>query len=101
MALFKDWDDLNVNGQMGDWCFFEGSDGLEYFGFRHPAPNNYAPEIAHEFRGELTHIPITIGMKKPNAWLWDGNRESPTISPSVDVVGVWHGFIRNGKLETA
>lgn len=30
-------------------------------------------------------------------WAWDGNRETPTFTPSIDCVGCWHGFIRNGR----
>lgn len=33
------------------------------------------------------------------SWEWDGNREAPTISPSVNCENVcgWHGWIRNGQ----
>jgi len=34
-------------------------------------------------------------------WEWDGIVDKPTISPSLDVKGIWHGFIRNGKLVEA
>ena len=30
-------------------------------------------------------------------WEWDGNRENPTFSPSINCGGCWHGFIRNGR----
>lgn len=37
------------------------------------------------------------------SWEWDGNREAPTISPSINCEGVrhcgWHGWIRNGVME--
>lgn len=104
MALRTDWDDLNKNGQLGDWCFFVGSDGDTYIAFRHPHPDekDFPPELLEIYRGEMSHVPITTGEKKQaRYWLWDGNREEPTISPSIDIVGVWHGFIRKGKLETA
>lgn len=29
-------------------------------------------------------------------WTWDGNRESPTFSPSIDCRGCSHGFIEHG-----
>lgn len=32
----------------------------------------------------------------PPAWHWDGNREAPTLSPSVHHVGHWHGWLRAG-----
>lgn len=30
-------------------------------------------------------------------WDWDGNRDKPTFSPSVNCVGCWHGYIRTGR----
>lgn len=34
-------------------------------------------------------------------WSWDGNREAPTITPSIlNLSTGWHGFMRAGKLES-
>jgi hypothetical protein len=30
------------------------------------------------------------------SWIWDGNREAPTLDPSVHHVGHWHGYLRAG-----
>lgn len=30
-------------------------------------------------------------------WDWDGKREAPTFSPSINCGGCWHGYIRNGR----
>lgn len=30
-------------------------------------------------------------------WTWDGNREKPTFSPSINCGSCWHGFIENGE----
>lgn len=30
-------------------------------------------------------------------WDWDGNREAPTFTPSINCTGCWHGFIENGR----
>lgn len=34
------------------------------------------------------------------SWEWDGNREAPTVSPSINCNGAagcgWHGWIRKG-----
>lgn len=35
----------------------------------------------------------------PN-WEWDGNEDKPTLTPSVHRVGSWHGFVRNGRMES-
>ena len=32
------------------------------------------------------------------SWEWDGNREKPTITPSINCANCWHGFIRNGTV---
>lgn len=34
------------------------------------------------------------------SWEWDGNREAPTFSPSIDCKGCWHGYIRAGRCVT-
>lgn len=101
--LRKDWNDLNENGLLGDWCFFEGSDKNTYIAFRYPHNDtkDYPKEYMETYRGEMGHVPVCINIKKPSCWLWDGNKESPTISPSINIIGIWHGFIKNGKLITA
>lgn len=30
-------------------------------------------------------------------WDWDGNREAPTFTPSINCGSCWHGYIRNGR----
>lgn len=35
------------------------------------------------------------------SWQWDGNKEKPTITPSINCAGCWHGWIRNGEFVTA
>ena len=48
--------------------------------------------------------PLTVGNKfKPDggpSWLWDGSTDAPTLSPSVNHVGHWHGFLRRGVWES-
>lgn len=50
------------------------------------------------------------GLKRPYdgpTWTWDGNKESPTLSPSIhhqskcanQVRTHWHGYLRNGVFE--
>lgn len=34
----------------------------------------------------------------PRVWGWDGAIEQPTIYPSIDAPGLWHGWLRNGQL---
>ena len=35
------------------------------------------------------------------SWQWNGDREKPTLEPSVNCVGCWHGWIRNGEFVVA
>lgn len=45
-------------------------------------------------------IPICVGTKVGRAWLWDGNVQRPTLTPSirhVDPKG-WHGFVTKGVM---
>lgn len=37
----------------------------------------------------------------PRVWGWDGNEEAPTLAPSIlDNSTGWHGYLRNGRLES-
>jgi hypothetical protein len=33
-------------------------------------------------------------------WGWDGSREAPTFTPSINCGSCWHGFIENGRCVT-
>jgi hypothetical protein len=37
----------------------------------------------------------------PRGWKWDGNRERPTVTPSIYFnrggAGEWHGYLTNGE----
>lgn len=43
--------------------------------------------------------------KPPHGWLWDGNLDRPTLSPSIACgdpeARDWHGHMREGRLEGA
>lgn len=44
-------------------------------------------------------LPINTGVKKEGAWLWDGNIESPTLTPSIRRLNdcTYHGYMTAGK----
>lgn len=46
--------------------------------------------------GEVFSVPVIPGGS--HAWSWDGNREQPTLSPSIRRIGgcKWHGHLQNG-----
>lgn len=33
-------------------------------------------------------------------WLWDGNVDQPTLSPSIHMLGDWHGYLEAGALRS-
>ena len=48
--------------------------------------------------GSMMNLPIATGEKPEHKWQWDGNREHPTLAPSIrDMNGCrWHGHLQNG-----
>lgn len=46
-------------------------------------------------------LPIQRGSAPGNRiWGWDGNEETPTLTPSIHTIGHWHGFLTNGRLNS-
>lgn len=78
-------DELVKTYQVGDWWVDEeraqiyihmpGS-GISPWPYRDPLPNG-------------------------SCWRWNGSKESPTLEPSLNLVGYWHGYLRNGELISA
>ncbi len=102
--LRTDLEDLHKNGQIGDWCFMtEKSNGQLILWLRYPVSDPQWQEFYREApelnRGDLVAIPVTGDSH--HAWQWDGNREAPTLTPSINVIGRWHGWLREGKLVSA
>ena len=48
-------------------------------------------------------LPIKAGDKESGRWKWDGNRDAPTFTPSIQHVPnkqnkcSWHGFMTKGE----
>ena len=57
------------------------------------------PEVSGGFHP--VPIPVTADVKEPGRWRWNGDLEQPTLHPSIDTCGVWHGHVRAGRLEEA
>lgn len=53
--------------------------------------------------GDESAICIAPHGAHPKQWQWDGNRQKPTLTPSIHKqVGCgWHGWLRNGEWVTA
>lgn len=47
--------------------------------------------------GREGYLPFTADQEP--RWNWDGNRDQPTVTPSVKQVGgcEWHGWLTNGE----
>lgn len=97
MSLLKSLDELVEKGKVGDWSFMKKKDQQLIF-IRYPRVEEAI--FGDEARGEIVNIPLCVSEKIPTCWLWDGNKELPTITPSINVVGQWHGFLTAGKLIT-
>lgn len=93
--LCKNLDDLIENGVAGDWCFAK-NDTVLWLRYPTKDENDFLP---------IVHLNVTPSQESP-CWNFDGNKEAPTLSPSIrirgghKVVERWHGFLRNGKLIT-
>lgn len=64
--------------------------GGETAGYRH-----WCPGCA------MNHVIYTIPTAQPNGhtWQFDGNMDAPTFTPSINIVGQCHYFLRAGRIE--
>jgi hypothetical protein len=59
--------------------------------------------------GQSCGVPINTGEKRDRHWLWDGNKELPTLTPSINCLSTvngqpaagcgWHGHITAGVVK--
>lgn len=50
----------------------------------------------------MNQLPVVQGANIPGkGWGWDGNEDSPTLTPSIHCVGHWRGFVQNGQMVEA
>jgi hypothetical protein len=94
--LLKDLDDFDTNGKTGDWCFVNGETYI-------------AIQLGNEKFIETCMLPIVKqGESKSGVrWEWNGNKENPTLTPSIlhwghgrDKPATWYGYLTDGKLVT-
>lgn len=53
--------------------------------------------------GSFSRLAVGMG-KKPTSsptWEWNGDREAPTLSPSIHHIGHWHGWLKAGYFTQA
>lgn len=94
MALLEDLGDFDANAKIGDWAF---TDEDTYIALR----------IGADPDRDFCILPIKPTPDGRAFWNWDGNREAPTLTPSIlhwgngrDEPATWHGYLRDGKLES-
>lgn len=77
--------EIQIHGNEGDWYFSEGENPDHLFIY---IPGSGV--VAWPLKPE----------KAVNGhwWRWDGNRDAPTLTPSLHLIGQWHGWMRNGEL---
>lgn len=79
--------------EKGDFYFHVEEDGQRFFTVMLPA--NHVCRIPIR--------PVKPGRENVNgghSWEWDGNESAPTLTPSINSVGTWHGWVRAGRLES-
>jgi hypothetical protein len=91
MSLLPSFSALDERGQAGDWCF---TDGDGYLIVRLHAGDDGIAAIAVKPDPDIPGKPV---------WRWDGNREAPTLEPSIlhHSNPPWHGWLRAGRLVLA
>lgn len=92
---YKKTDVEVIHGEVGDWSFIEREDGtVTHIVLRLPSFND--PD------GGIAVLPVEPGTPQVR-WDWNGNRESPTLTPSILHHGnpEWHGYLTDGKLVPA
>lgn len=52
-------------------------------------------------QGSLRFRPLPPDEQRHASWEWNGNKETPTLSPSVHHVGHWHGWLQDGEWRQA
>lgn len=88
-------DDLKVRDlvQKGDFeILTDEKTGQRWFWFCCPGSCGTTAPIALR--------PVTTATSPPS-WEFDGNEDSPTLSPSINHVGCWHGWLRGGEFSLA
>lgn len=81
--------------RVGDYYFGLDNHGQRRLNVLLPG---HAPFGPADEEAAFADLPIGPGPLAP--WSFDGNEDAPTLAPSVNVVGHWHGFIRAGRYES-
>jgi len=72
----------------GEFCFTEGETHCVLW-----LPSGSIVGLRVSRDGPQSGGPVPV-------WGWDGNREAPTLAPSIHLVGEWHGYLQAGFLSS-
>ena len=83
----------------GDFCWMDEHEG---YGIPEEIDNELYIWMPNEYGARS--LPVTRNRDGAIGWRWDGNRDRPTLWPSirpmtVDGQEVWHGYIDAGELQ--
>lgn len=87
--LFDDSDAADaaiLAAQRGEFEVVTEPSGQRRFWFVCPGPCKSIAPIALR--------PVVDGSQQ--SWEWDGNLDAPTLTPSINHVGCWHGWLTSG-----
>lgn len=90
-----DTDTIFTKLQVGDWAFVDHDRAIFV---RLPVPEGHYSDGIHflAIARDSRFCPAN-----GTHWTWDGNREAPTLSPSILAGDTgWHGYMRAGQLES-
>lgn len=92
MGKVVNCDDVPNSIPPGEWILVRSESGNIYalvFG---------CPCKTHQHSRSLW-LPISTGSKQGHKWLWDGNVDEPSITPSIlrNDTCRWHGYMTKGK----
>lgn len=88
----RSWDDdpaVRASVAKGDYEFTQRPNGQRLFWFR--CPGQCASVVPLLIR------PIVEPRGDQHSWEWDGNADAPTMKPSINHGGCWHGWLTDGK----
>lgn len=102
------WEELPSGGrrklfhpemEIGD--FYWNLTTLPYLADRYPEQRELVVCLPTPGGKCATGWPVTHPNHNGYQWVWDGNVEKPTLSPSIHWIGVFHGWIAGGILSEA
>jgi hypothetical protein len=89
-------DDSSSIDNVGEFTWTEVA-GIRHILFAIPDPK---PHCLDDY--VMNQLPVRLGENTPGkSWVWDGNEDAPTLTPSVHCLGHWHGWVRAGALVEA